>query len=350
MLISGQKVLITDDEPFIRETFSRLLASAGHKCFTAASGDEALQLLETQDFRLMLCDINMPGMTGIELLHTVRKRYEDLAVIMITGVDDRDVGIHCLEAGAYGYVIKPLQRNELLINVANALHRRELEVANRRYSLELEELVEERTEELRLAREETINRLSRAAEFRDNETAQHTVRMSHYCKLLAMKISIPSYQCERIRIAAPLHDVGKIGISDTILLKPGALTPAEFERIKEHPEIGYRILVGSSSDLLRLGATIAYTHHEKFDGSGYPRGLAGLDIPIEGRIAAICDVFDALTSDRVYKKAIPVEKAVEIMSRERGSHFDPELLDSFLGEMEQVVRLKQEYADSAPKE
>lgn len=342
-------ILIVDDEKFIRETLSRLLTRAGYDCLAAADGHEALEVLEANsDCVLLLSDINMPNMNGIELLKEVRQRYEELAVVMITAVDDREVAIHCLEFGAYGYVVKPMQQNELLINIDNALHRRRLEIVNRHYNRELEELVDKRTEELRSAREETIERLSRAAEFRDNETAQHTIRMSQYCKILAVNIPLPEEYCERIRIASPLHDVGKIGISDTILLKPGSLTPEEFTVIKEHAEIGYRILAESTSDLLRLGALIAYTHHEKFDGSGYPRGLVGEDIPIEGRISAICDVFDALTSDRVYKKAMPVDEAVEYMISQRGTHFDPKFLDIFVAQIEQFKKIKVEFADTQP--
>lgn len=342
---SLHKILIVDDEDVICDTFFRLLVYAGYKCEIAHNGKEALRMLEQQDFSLLLSDINMPVMSGIDLLRTVVKKHSDLAVLMISGVDDRDVAINCLEIGAYGYIIKPVQMNELVINVANALHRRELEIINKRYNQQLKELVEARTEELNLAREETIMTLGKAAEFRDNETAQHTIRMSYYCQLLARQYGLPESQCEQIRLASPLHDIGKIGISDTILLKPGKLTDEEFAIIQQHPEIGYRILSDAKSDSLRLGASIAYTHHEKFDGSGYPRKLKGTAIPVEGRIAAISDVFDALTTNRVYKSAIEVDKAVEILKQGRGSHFDPDLLDIFLQNMETILRIKEQCAD-----
>jgi putative two-component system response regulator len=191
--------------------------------------------------------------------------------------------------------------------------------------------------------------LGKAAEFRDNETAQHTIRMSHYCRLLAHQYGLSDSQCELIRLASPLHDIGKIGISDKILLKPGKLTPEEFAIIQQHPEIGYRILADAKSDSLRLGASIAYTHHEKFDGTGYPRKMQGASIPIEGRIAAICDVFDALTTNRVYKAAIEVDKAIEIIVEGRGKHFDPELLDIFLNNMDAVIQIRKECADPENK-
>ncbi|MEW6519430.1 MAG: HD domain-containing phosphohydrolase [Thermodesulfobacteriota bacterium] len=342
---SLHKVLIVDDEEVICDTFSRLLDYAGYTCQTAQNGKEALSMLEQQHFSLLLSDINMPVMSGLDLLRTVVEKHNDLAVLMISGVDDRDVAINCLEIGAFGYIIKPVQMNELVINVANALHRRELEIINRRYNQQLKELVEARTQELNLAREETIMTLGKAAEFRDNETAQHTIRMSHYCQMLARQYGLPESQCELIRLASPLHDIGKIGISDTILLKPGKLTDEEFAIIQQHPEIGYRILADAKSESLRLGASIAYTHHEKFDGSGYPRKLQGCAIPVEGRIAAISDVFDALTTNRVYKSAIEVDKAVEILKQGRGSHFDPDLLDIFLQNMATILRIKEQCAD-----
>ncbi|MCB2182019.1 MAG: response regulator [Desulfobulbaceae bacterium] len=344
-LKNKHKVLIVDDEDIIRDTFSRLLGYAGYECDTASNGKEALALLEKDNFSLLLSDINMPIMNGIELLRHSLKKFNELAAIMISGVDDRDVAISCLELGAYGYIIKPVQMNELVINIANALHRRELEITNKKYNTQLEKLVAERTEELTLAKEETIMTLGKAAEFRDNETAQHTYRMSHFCWLLALKHGLPEEHCEQIRLASPLHDIGKIGISDTILLKPGRLTDEEFKIIQQHSEIGYRILADAKSDLLRLGATIAYTHHEKFDGNGYPRQLKGTEIPVEGRIAAISDVFDALTTNRVYKDAIPTDKALEIMKEGRGNHFDPDILDVFLANIDDVLLIKEKCAD-----
>lgn len=340
------KILIADDEQIIRDTFSRLLGYAGFDCVVAQDGSKALELLEKDPCALLLSDINMPGMDGIELLRESLQKHQDLAVLMITGVDDRDVAIRCLELGAYGYIIKPVKMNELVINVTNALHRRELEIVYKRYNEHLKQLVQERTAELDLAREETIMTLGKAAEFRDNETAQHTIRMSLFCRLLARKVGLPEEECEHIRLASPLHDIGKIGISDTILLKPGRLTPEEFAVIQQHAEIGYRILVDAKSDLLRLGATIAYTHHEKYDGTGYPCKLKGEEIPLVGRIAAISDVFDALTTNRVYKSAIPVEEAVKIMKEGRGKHFDPRLLDLFLDNLDEAMEIKKSCADA----
>ena len=199
--------------------------------------------------------------------------------------------------------------------------------------------------ELRLAQEDVVERLSIAAEFRDDETARHVQRMSRYTSLLATRAGASPERAEQVRTASVMHDVGKIGIPDSILLKPGKLTPEERRIMEQHSEIGYRILSGSRSELLTLAAQIAWTHHERVDGNGYPRRLAGEDIPLEGRMAAIADVFDALTSNKVYKKASPLPDAVDIMREGRGSHFDAELLDLFLDSMDEVVRIKERYAD-----
>ncbi len=349
---SSHKILIVDDELPIRELIAQIISKEGYPVATAADVDEALQKLEKDKFSLVISDINMPGKSGIDLLDHIIKKHSNLAVLMATAVDDRNVAIRTLEKGAYGYIIKPFERNELVINVANALGRLELEVENQRYSEELEELVDERTKDLKLAeqeirasREETIYRLAKAAEFRDNETAQHTMRMGYYCDTLARNLGLDNDLCERIRLASPLHDVGKIGVSDTILLKPGELTKDEFEIIKQHPLIGYRILADSKAELLNLGAIIAYTHHERFDGSGYPRQLQGHDIPLVGRIAAICDVFDALTSNRVYKAAMSADDAVQTMMQGNRSHFDPDLLRCFMDCLPEILSLKMKFAD-----
>ena len=207
------------------------------------------------------------------------------------------------------------------------------------------EWLERSEKELRLSREETIQRLAIAAEFRDSATAQHIQRMSHYCELLARKSGLSPDRCELIRTASPMHDIGKIGTPDHVLLKPGKFTQDEFNVISRHAEIGYRILSGSEAELLKVAAVIAYTHHERFDGRGYPRRLKGSAIPIEGRIAAIADAFDALTTRRVYKPAFDLSHAVDLMSKHRGEHFDPELLDVFLGSMDEIVAIYERYTD-----
>ncbi len=192
---------------------------------------------------------------------------------------------------------------------------------------------------------ETISRLARMVEFRDVETGQHVQRMSSYCEIIAHKIGFPERRCKLLRLSSQLHDVGKVAVPDGILLKHGKLTPEEFDVIKGHVEAGYQMLSGSASDTVQLGALIARTHHERWDGTGYPRGLAGENIPVEGRIAAVADVFDALTSDRVYRIALPVKSAIEIMRNERGSHFDPEILDALFLALPEIAAVRHVYAD-----
>ncbi|MBP8827240.1 MAG: HD domain-containing protein, partial [Nitrospira sp.] len=310
-------------------------------------------------YALVLCDVNMPGESGMDLIRHILTQYPSTAVIMITGLDSPVLANAALDMGAFGYVIKPFEANEVLINVANALRRRKLEIENAMHRENLEEVVRTRTialqqalewlerseKELRLSREETIQRLAIAAEYRDSSTAQHIQRMSHYCELLARRYGLSPERCDLIRTASPMHDIGKIGTPDHVLLKPGKFTPEEFKVITQHTEIGYRILAGSDSELLKVAALIAWTHHERFDGTGYPRGLKGETIPLEGRITAIADNFDALTTQRVYKPAYDFDHAKELMLKERGKHFDPELLDIFFDSMEEITRIYDQFAD-----
>jgi putative two-component system response regulator len=354
------QILVVDDEEGMRRSLVRLLERHGYHCGWAADPSEARHRMSEQDFAVVLTDMNMPGgETGLDLIMELRRTHPNAATVMITGVDDPDLANTALEVGAYGYVIKPFESNEILINVANALRRRSLEIENRTHRARLEQMVRDRTQELwnavaeleeaekrlRVSQEETIERLSIAAEFRDDETARHIQRMSRYCGHIARAMGIEGERSELIRVASQMHDVGKIGIPDSILLKPGALTAEERSIMERHAEMGYQILCGSHSELLGVAASIAHTHHEKYDGSGYPRGLKATDIPLEGRVAAIADVFDALTSDRVYKKALPLTQAIDVMEMGRALHFDPELLDHFLGSMNTVVAIKSELAD-----
>ena len=357
--MENTNILIVDDEIPIQRMLGRLLEQYGYSCTLACNPKEARFRLNEKEFALILCDVNMPGESGLDLVKHVLSQYPHTAAVMVTGLDNPQLASTALEIGAYGYILKPFESNEILINVANALRRRRLEIENMAHRERLELTVLERTaalrhaidsleraeKELRLSREETIQRLAIAAEYRDGATAQHIQRMSHYCSLLARRYGLDSHQCELIRIASPMHDIGKIGTPDHILLKPGKFTPDEFKAIALHPEIGYRILSGSGAELLKLAATIAWTHHEKFDGSGYPRGLTGDTIPLEGRIAAIADTFDALTSKRVYKPAFPIEQAIDIMHKRRGKDFDPDLLDTFLQGMDDVLIIRNQYVD-----
>jgi putative two-component system response regulator len=356
---SSDRILVVDDEEPIRRVLCRLLDRSGYSSVGVGSADEAIAKLKEQEYALVLTDVDMPGSSGLDLIHDILKQFPETATVMVTGMDDAKLANAALEIGAYGYIIKPFEPNEILINVSNAIRRRGLEIENRFHRQRLEQMVKDRTgelwtaiarleqaeEELRTSREETIQRLAIAAEFRDDETAQHIQRMSRYCALLASRAGTDNARAELIRVAALMHDVGKIGIPDNILLKPGDLTPEESTIMQQHCEIGYRILAGSESELLKTAAEIARTHHERVDGTGYPLGLSGEDIPFEGRIATIADVFDALTSDRIYKKAFPLGAAVETMRAERGLHFDSDLLDCFLGVLDEALEIKHHYED-----
>ena len=350
-------ILIVDDEPTVQALLTRVLTRGGYEnLFVASSADQAREYLQNESFDVVLSDMQMPGGSGIDLIAYLRHTYPDVATLMVTGTDDAKLADQALALGAYGYIIKPFRSTEVLIGVSNALRRRDLELDNKKHRDELEERVKERTadlwdavlrleraeQDLRSSRADTIQRLAIAAELRDEETGRHVARMSRYCELVAKAVGMDPEVSSIMREASSLHDVGKIGVPDGILLKPRSLDDQEMVLMREHAVIGHRILHGSDSPLLQLAATIALTHHEWFDGNGYPNGLVGEDIPLPGRIAAIADVFDALTSNRVYRRAYSVGVAVEMMKQEAGQHFDPDLLDVFWTVLPEVLKVSQE--------
>ena len=353
------ELLIVDDDEALRRWAERVVRDNGYTCVGVGDADAARELLGEDSYRLALLDVNMPGDSGIDLLSELRRDYPDVAVLMVTGEDSTALAMSAIELGAYGYVVKPVGAGELIINVANALHRRRCEVQSNRRIEGLQDAVQQRNRELAHALQdlelsesrvlasqaETIFRLARLVEFRDEETGEHVQRMSSYCALIARELGWPADRCERLRLASQLHDIGKIAVPDRILLKPGRLTTEEFETIKQHAETGHKMLAGSSSDVVQLGALIAYTHHERWNGMGYPRCLARDLIPQEGRIAAVADVFDALSSDRVYRAALPFKQAITMMVDERGRHFDPEILDAFVGAQGEVEDVRRRYSD-----
>jgi putative two-component system response regulator len=338
----SSKILIVDDEKYICTALSRWLEPEGYECIVAHDYDQAMGCLENYSFDLVISDINMPGKSGVELLRITRELFPDTAVLMATAVDERNVAIHSLELGAYGYMIKPFDKNEFIINIATALERRRLELHSKEYERRLEQEVRDRTADIRHREEEIALRLVWASEYRDDDTGEHIRRLGMFSSLLAEELSLPQEFIDDIRVAAPMHDVGKIGISDNILLKPGPLTPEEFEVIKKHTEIGAGILGGSDIPLLRLASTIALSHHEKWDGSGYPEGLRGEDIPEAARIVAIADVYDALSYDRVYRKAFPEQKVMQIMHEGNGVHFDPRIFECFLDTLPAFRRVQKD--------
>jgi putative two-component system response regulator len=331
------RILIVDDERYVRDVVRRLLERAGYVCTTAENGFHARRHLTTRAFELIVCDLQMPGESGLDVIAHVRRSYPDTAAIMVTGVDDEQLAGQALTLGAYGYVVKPFSPTDLAIQVLNALRRRELEIAQRHERERLEQMVEARTgelwravDDLKRSEEETVRRLAAAVEARDHETAEHIERVGDFSALVAQYLDLEPAHCELIRRSSTLHDVGKIGVPDEILLKPGPLTPGEILAMQRHAKIGYDILSGSDLDLLDLAATIAWTHHERVDGTGYPRRLAGSEIPLEGRIVAVVDVYDALTSDRPYRPGLTHADALALMLDGSGTHFDSIVLDAFM--------------------
>ncbi|MBL8490972.1 MAG: response regulator [Rhodocyclaceae bacterium] len=299
------------------------------------------------DTDLVIVDYMMPGLDGIEFIRRLRegRLREELPVLMVTADHEREVRYKALDAGATDFLTKPVDRVEFTSRVRNML-------AVRRSHLLLTERAETLAEEVRKATAEivererdTIVRLAKAAEFRDPETGAHILRMSHYSRLIAARLGYPEDWLDLLLQAAPMHDVGKLGTPDHILLKPGRLTPEEFEIMKQHTTIGWEILKDSASPMLVLAAEIARSHHEKFDGSGYPLGLSGEAIPRSGRIVAVADVFDALTSERPYKKAWEFDRALEFIQQGRGSHFDPACIDAFLAELSSVQDIRRQFQD-----
>jgi putative two-component system response regulator len=340
------RLLVVDDESYVREVLARYVGAEGYTVDQAASGEEAWQMLAEDSFDLVITDIMMPGMSGMDLLQRIQEERANVGVIMVTAVNDRGTAIEAVDYGAYGYIMKPFNQDELAINVANALERLRLSKLREQYEEELEREVRQRTGEIRRREEEIAIRLISAAEYRDDETGSHIRRMGLCAKRMATELGWGEIRCDDLRIAGAMHDIGKIGIPDSVLLKPGKLTSAEREIIKTHTEIGARLLSGSDVPLLQVARDIALSHHERWDGTGYPRALGEKDIPETGRLVAIVDVYDALTHDRVYRPAMSEEEALEIMDEGRGSHFDPEFYDMFRDLLPQLRDIRHNVAEN----
>ena len=323
------RVLVVDDERHAREIIRRWLERVGYECTCADSVGVAYEILKKQTFEIVTSDISMPGQSGIELLRTVKDTYPETAVLMLTANADTRLAIQALTLGAYGYLLKPVEQEELLCQIERALEHRRLVVENREYTSQLEWKVREQTRHIRLAHEETIQRLVTACMFRDDETAGHIKRTGLSSALVAQSAGWSTEMVELIQLAAPMHDIGKVGIPDSILRKPGKLSPEEFRVMQQHTVIGADMLSGSLSPVLQMAEQIAHFHHERWDGTGYPNRLAGEEIPKAARILSIIDVYDALTHDRVYRRALPEEQVLQIIEDGRGTHFDPTVVKAF---------------------
>jgi putative two-component system response regulator len=344
---ANAKILIVDDEVYITDVLNRWLSPEGYDCETVRSGAAALARLKEADFDLALLDIDMPGMSGVDVLSEAKKGHPELVVIMVTGVDDRNTGRRCMDLGAHSYILKPFDEREVLLNVGAALHERGRTLAEHDRREALENEVRNRTEQIRRREEEVALRLVAAAEYRDEESGGHIRRMGMYAEALARALGWKLEEVDIIRVAAPMHDIGKIGVPDGILFKRDRLTPEEFEVVKKHTEIGAKMLSGSDIPLLQMAERIALAHHERWDGTGYPGGLARTDIPLPARLVAIADVFDSLTCVRSYRPAYSEEDALEMLNASRGSHFDPEVFDAFLDVLPAFRHIREHVSDEA---
>lgn len=335
-------ILVVDDIAENIDVLSGLLRSK-YKIKAALNAERALVIANTSPQPdLILLDIMMPGTDGIEVIKQLKKNplTAQIPVIFVTAKDKDKDEKEGLKLGAVDYITKPIRPEIVLVRIET-----HLKMADQNNALELK--VKQRTEQLQQTQLEIIHRLGRAAEFKDNETGLHVIRMSHYSRIMADALNFGDEWTELIFNASPMHDIGKIGIADNILLKPGKLDTQEWDVMRKHPEYGAAIIGNLDSQLMKMSKEIALAHHEKWDGSGYPLGLKGKEIPLSGRVTAIADVFDALTTERPYKKAWSIEDAVNLIESESGSHFDPELVIVFQNVLPQILEIKEQYAESS---
>jgi putative two-component system response regulator len=368
--VRSSKIMIVDDEPINVKVARKYLNLEGYENFvTTTESREALALVEKERPDLILLDIMMPYLSGLDILAALRadQRWLHLPVVILTAANDQATKRRALELGANDFLSKPVDPTELIPRMHNVLMVKRHHDHMEQYSHQLEAEVLRRTAELARSRQEVIHCLARAAEFRDDDTGRHVFRVGRYARLIAAEMGWKGERLNMIEQAAQLHDIGKIGIPDSILLKPGKLSPEEIEvmhkhagfgkRIMEtlpehesnvlrsHTELGSRLLQDTDSPILAMAAIISLSHHEKWDGTGYPLGMAGEDIPIEGRITAVADVFDALSSKRPYKPPYPLHKCFQILEEGREKHFDPRVLDAFFRCRPEIVRTQLQYAD-----
>ncbi len=364
------KIMIIDDEQLVIKVVKRYLSAEGYANFvTVSDSRHAVDRIWEEQPDVILSDINMPEVSGLDILRARQKSVEltSIPVLILSASSDQEVMREALELGATDFLAKPVDPSALSLRVQNALIVKSHHDHLASYAKDLEAEVRDRVKQLERSREQIVHCLARAAEYRDNETGEHIIRVGKYCRVIAEEMGFPKEYCREIELGAQLHDVGKIGIPDSILLNPGRLTVEEFEvmqthcgvgleimeplcegdgdRVRRHASSGGFIMDTIDAPMLELAASIARSHHEKWDGTGYPAKISGEAIPIEGRICCVADVFDALCSERSYKPKFPIKKCLEIMLSERGTRFDPKVLDAFFARFEEIEKIRLAYED-----
>lgn len=370
MMPEHSKILLIDDEPANVKIIQKYLREFGYSRSHGLSDPTlAMQVIEAEQPDVIILDVVMPKISGLDLLAKIRtdSHFAHLPILILTASCDRETRLSAIDRGATDFLSKPVDPMELIPRVRNAIMMKKYQDSLRQYAEKLAIAVRQRTAELEASRKDVIHCLARAAELRDDDTGHHVLRVGHYSALIARAMGFSAEYCDMMEQAAQLHDIGKIGIPDEILLKPGRLDPEQYERmqrhvglgkkiiepfhaadweaIKHHVSVGQMVLDRSRSPLMKMASAIAISHHERWDGSGYPLGLAGEDIPLEGRIVAVADVFDALSSKRHYKKAIPIARCFTIIEEESGKHFDPQIVSVFLTLRKEIAEIQLRYAD-----
>jgi putative two-component system response regulator len=340
-------ILIVDDDPGVQNMIRRILQRSGYGVQTARGGREAYAMVAASLPDLIILDLSMPGIDGFEVATHLKSSpaTKEIPIILITGLDNSENHVKALDIGINDFLSKTAEPEEILARTRSHLRIKQLNDQLNDHRIALEKTVDLRTQQLKDASLEVIWRLTAASEYRDNETGAHIKRMSHYSAAIAKKMGLRKKTVDTILYSAPMHDIGKIGIPDGILLKAGKLNDEEWRIMKGHTIIGANILKGSKIGFVRMGAMIALNHHEKWDGSGYPNGLMGRQIPLAGRIVALADVFDALTSKRSYKEPFSIQKSNRIIEEGRGKHFDPDVVDAFFSIQDEILHIKERFAD-----